>query len=184
MKSKLTLFLTSAFLLGVVACTKKTSTVSTNPNPNITLTPTFGGSGTTTDLLGLSTAKYTNYTNTDSIIILNSNASISDSSIINNVSTNPASLPSTINFAFLYLTSNNKIDVGKYSSGSSNTARILGAFQVNGKRYFVASPSPCTVYVDTLGRNYISGTYTATLANNSTDFTSVSVAGRFRSTIQ
>ena len=183
MKSKSSLFLVSALLLGVVACTK-TSTVSSNPNPNITLTPTIGGSGTTTELLGLSTAKYTNYANTDSIIIVNSNASTSDSSLINNVSTNPASLPTTVNFAFLYLTSNNKIDVGKYASGSSNTARILGAFQVNGKRYFVASPSPCTVNVDTLGRNYISGTYTATLAANSTDFTTVSVAGRFRSTIQ
>ena len=172
MKSKLSLFLTSAFLLGVVACTK-TSSVSPDPSPTITL-----NGGTAIKLTGLSRASFIN-NSFDSIIVVNSNAT--DTTLFTNLS-NLSSVPSSVNFASFTLSSKTSLAVGSYTMGGGNVARLVIGAQIGGQRYVGVTPLPCTINIDTLTTKLITGTYTATEIN-SANFTSNSVAGRFRANI-
>ncbi len=169
MKSKFSLFLTSALLLGVVACTK-TSTVSPDPTPTITI-----NGGTAIQLSGVSKASFIN-NSYDSIIVVNSNAT--DTTIFSNIS-NLSSVPSTVNFASFTISSKSSISVGSYAMGGGNVVNMVVGAQISGQRYVGVSPLPCTIRIDTLTTKLITGTYTATEINSS-NYTSNSIAGRFR----
>ena len=176
MKSKLTLFLTSAFLLGVVACTK-TSSVSPDPSPSTTL-----DGGTAVKLNGISKEFEIN-NSYDSILVINSNSTDTSAikSLYNYVKLgNISSIPTNIDFTSFLLASPTSIsEKTSYSIGGSNVKRLIIVTQLSGKRYIGYAPFPCTVSIDTLNPVFISGTYTATVGNTDQLSTS-SLAGRFR----
>lgn len=167
MKSKLTLFLTSAFLLGVVACTK-TSSVSPDPSPTITL-----NGGSALKLAGISKAMFVN-NSFDSIIIVNSN--VTDTTLFGKINT--LTNVDSISTATISIFSNKSLTTASYSNGNGNT--VIAASKI-GKIIYSGIG---TATIDTLKPNLVAGTYTATeISTNATIPSAVSVAGRFRANI-
>ena len=170
MKSKLSLFLTSAFLLGVVACTK-TSNVSTNPNPNITVNDSAA-----VVLNGVSKAFYASKYSNDSLIIINS--STSDSSVIKNI-TSISNIPKSTNYLLLFINSNNTVSQTTYSASSN----VFANFQANGVIYQSASVYPTSITIETIGQLFVSGTYSAKVLNLTNPVANIyppTITGRFK----
>ncbi len=169
MKSKYTILLSVVMLVSFVACTKSNNSAPVNPNPNITI------NGNSTSLLGLSKAFYRSKLNNDSIIIANS--SVTDSSVINNLS-NTNNINSSANFLILSISSSNTISQSTYSSSSI----VSTYFQVKGTIYKSLPLLPSSITIDTLNNTFVSGSYSSTVANvtNSLDVSTPTLTGRFK----
>ncbi len=171
MKSKLTLLLTSAFLLGVVACTKTTNTVSSNPNPNITVNDSAA-----ILLNGVSKAFYASDYSNDSLIIINTDAT--DSSVVKNISS-ISNVPKSTNYLLLLVNSNNTVSQTTYSASSN----VLGTFQANGITYQSTSVYPTSITIETIGKIYVTGTYSSKVLNLTYPLTNTNprtITGRFK----
>ncbi len=175
MKNKLSIIVVAVFIIGFVACSKNSPSSVATPdnNPNITI-----NGSSPTDLNGVSKAYYTSSLNNDTILLVNSNTS--DTTFLNNLS-NISSIPSSVSFLVLEISSNNTISQSTYTSGN-NKASVAATFQVNANRYSSVGVFPCTVTVETLNTSFISGTYTTQVANltNTTDFTYPTFSGKFK----
>ena len=176
MKNKLSIIVVAVFMIGFVACTKSSPSVTpvSNNNPSITL------NGQTSYLSGTSRAYYTSPLNNDSVVIVNT--STNDTSFITNL-LNLNSVSNSVNYVEFKIASNTTISQNAtYTRGSGNTISLGAGFQVNSLAYSSKYPASCTVTVDTLNTTFISGSYTASAINttNGLDGNTYVFSGRFR----
>ena len=125
----------------------------------------------------ISKAFYASKIFNDTLVIVNS--SVTDSSVINNLSNKP-NIASSANFLLLtVINSKNTVTQGTTYSSSANVSTY---FQVNSIQYKSFPLLPTSIRIDTLNNIFVSGSYSSTVVNNTNllDLSNPVISGRFK----
>ena len=168
MKSKFSLFLVSALVLGFVSCTKS----STAPYTGV---PNFTINNNTTSLTGISGAQLSS--TSDSVFNFSvENYNTTDSTKLNSLATD------YVNIVF---SANKAIKTGTYGSGGTNLLNMSIISQYNGQLYYGGFGfsgffgNKYSVTISSLTSTAVSGSYSAVVYEDSNDSPTI-ITGHFQ----